>query len=68
MKTKHAFELAGSVAALARLLEITQGAVSQWGEEVPAARVWQLRAIRPEWFPESALATPTPAEQGVAHG
>lgn len=50
MKTSQAIEKAGTAAALAALLDITPGAVSQWGEEVPEARVWQLRVIRPEWF------------------
>jgi len=36
--------------ALAKLLGITRQAISQWGGQVPQARVWQLRALRPEWF------------------
>ena len=50
MKKHEAIALAGSVTALADLLEITPGAVSLWGENVPDARVWQLKVIRPEWW------------------
>jgi hypothetical protein len=50
MKTAEAVRRAGSVKALADLLGITSGAISQWDEELPEARVWQLRVLRPEWF------------------
>lgn len=50
MKTERAIELAGGPKALAELLEITPSAVSQWGEDVPQAREWQLKVVRPEWF------------------
>jgi DNA-binding transcriptional regulator YdaS (Cro superfamily) len=50
MKTEQAIKLAGSPTALAELLSITPSAVSQWGEDVPQAREWQLRVIRPAWF------------------
>jgi DNA-binding transcriptional regulator YdaS (Cro superfamily) len=50
METKRAIDLAGGGAALARLLGISSAAVSQWGAQVPEARVWQLRVLRPEWF------------------
>lgn len=53
MKTSLALEKAGTAAALARILGITPGAVSQWGEEVPEPRVWQLRVLRPEWFSDA---------------
>lgn len=49
MKTQQAIELAGSSSALAKLLQITPSAISQWGENVPESRVWQLRVLRPEW-------------------
>lgn len=52
MKTAKAIEHAGSPKALADLLGITQSAISQWGEDVPEARVWQLRVLKPEWFAE----------------
>jgi len=41
--------LAGSQVALAKLLGISQAAVSQW-VEVPQARIWQLQLLRPSWF------------------
>lgn len=50
MKTTDAINLAGSASALAELLGITGGAVSQWGEFVPQARIWQLQLLKPEWF------------------
>lgn len=50
METKRAIELAGGASALARLLGISSAAVSQWGDELPTARVWQLRVLKPEWF------------------
>lgn len=50
MDTKQAIEKAGSAMALAELLGITRQAISQWGDKVPPARVWQLKATRPEWF------------------
>lgn len=50
MDTKQAIEKAGSAMALAQLLGITRQAISQWGDKVPQGRVWQLRALRPEWF------------------
>jgi DNA-binding transcriptional regulator YdaS (Cro superfamily) len=56
MKTQTAITLAGSASALAELLGITQSAISQWGDDVPQARLWQLRVIRPAWFAEKAVA------------
>ena len=50
MKTKDAIELAGSAAVLSEMLEITPSAISQWGEDVPDARIWQLKVICPKWF------------------
>jgi DNA-binding transcriptional regulator YdaS (Cro superfamily) len=41
--------LAGSQDELAKLLGISQAAVSQW-KFVPQARVWQLKLLRPHWF------------------
>jgi DNA-binding transcriptional regulator YdaS (Cro superfamily) len=49
--TKHrAIELAGGVLQLATLLGITRPAIYQWKIDVPMMRVYQLKAIRPEWF------------------
>lgn len=64
MKTQHAIELAGSAAGLAKLLGITQSAICQWGEEIPQARVWQLKALRPSWFKAARKL----AAQEAAHG
>lgn len=50
MKKSEAIELAGSVTELAQLLDITPGAVSLWNDDIPDARVWQLKVIRPKWF------------------
>lgn len=67
MKTEEAIQRAGGKAAsLAAILGITPGAVSQWGEDVPDQRVWQLRVIRPDWFRERA-AKPRKVK-AVTHG
>jgi predicted transcriptional regulator len=34
---------------LAELLGIKQSAVSQW-KEIPKARIWQLKLLKPKWF------------------
>jgi hypothetical protein len=52
MKKSDAIKRAGSAANLARILRIHRNAITQWGENLPDARVWQLKAIRPEWFTE----------------
>jgi predicted transcriptional regulator len=49
MSKEHFIHLAGSQRALAELLGISQAAVSQW-KDVPQARIWQLKVLRPEWF------------------
>ena len=50
MKTEQAIKLADGAKALAELLGITPSAISQWGADVPQAREWQLRLLKPEWF------------------
>jgi hypothetical protein len=50
METKTAIELAGSATALAQILGVTISAVSQWSDELPAGRYYQLRVLRPKWF------------------
>ena len=50
MKSEYAIFKAGSVKQLADLLGISRTAVYQWGKDVPRARVWQLKALKPEWF------------------
>ena len=42
--------LAGGRRHLAQLLGISTQAVYKWGRYVPAARVEQLRRLRPEWL------------------
>jgi predicted transcriptional regulator len=41
--------LAGSQSDLAKLLGISQAAISQW-KKVPQARIWQMKLLKPEWF------------------
>jgi len=41
--------LAGSQRELAKMLGISQAAVSQW-KTVPQQRIWQLKVLRPDWF------------------
>jgi len=50
MKTQQAIDLAKGSKNLADLLGVTQSAVSQWGENIPDRRVWQLKVLRPSWF------------------
>lgn len=52
METKTAIEKAGGTSALAKLLGISSQAISQWGENVPRGRYWQLKVIKPDWFLE----------------
>jgi predicted transcriptional regulator len=49
MTKEQLIKLAGSQTELAKLLGISQPAVSAW-KEVPQARIWQLKLLRPEWF------------------
>jgi DNA invertase Pin-like site-specific DNA recombinase len=41
--------LAGSQSELAKLLGISQAAVSQW-KKIPTGRLYQLMVLRPDWF------------------
>ena len=50
MNKAQAIEKAGTAMALAKLLGIKRQAISQWGEQLPIARYWQLKVLRPEWF------------------
>ncbi len=45
MKKVKAVELAGSQAKLARLLKVSKGAVSQWGDDIPELRALQLEKL-----------------------
>ena len=49
MDKERALELAGGVTALAKILGIAKSSVSAW-VEIPQARIWQLKVIRPQWF------------------
>jgi predicted transcriptional regulator len=49
MTKEHFIQRAGSQRELAKLLDISQAAVSQW-KTVPKMRIWQLKVLRPEWF------------------
>ena len=49
MTKEHLIKLAGSQVELAKLLGISQPAVSAW-KTIPEARIWQLKVMRPEWF------------------
>lgn len=45
MKKTEAIEAFGTATALADALGITIGAVSQWGDDVPELRVYQIREV-----------------------
>lgn len=68
MNTDRAIQLAGSASALAKLLGITDSAISQWGECVPTARVWQLQVLRPTWFAEASPTRDRAAAEFLAQG
>ena len=58
-------------ADLARFFGVTRNAANLWGEAepLPAARQWQLRALRPDLFATPAEPTtpaPSAAEQQAA--
>lgn len=53
MKKSVAIRKAGSAVALSRLVGVSQSAVSQWGDTIPKARVWQLKLLRPAWFKDT---------------
>lgn len=56
MKTQQAIELAGSARLLADLLGITPSAISQWGDDLPESRCWQLKVLKPDWFKDEQCA------------
>jgi len=49
MDKKELCKLAGGQTKLAKLLGISQAAISQW-TVIPMARQWQLQLLKPEWF------------------
>lgn len=54
MTKDQAIALAGTSMALAKMLGIQRQAISQW-TEIPQARLWQLKVLRPEWFKKSKV-------------
>jgi hypothetical protein len=54
MTKEKAIALAGTSMALAKILGIQRQAISQW-TEIPPARLWQLKVLRPEWFKKSKV-------------
>lgn len=63
MKTRDAIAKAKGRDKLARILGITGSAVSQWGEDVPELREFQLRRKKPGWF---RVRRTTASEQAAA--
>lgn len=61
MKKQDAVDKAGGVNALAEVFGISPSAVSQWTDELPEGRVWQLRVIRPTWFTDGPVVPAAPA-------
>ena len=49
MDKKELCKLADGQTKLAKLLGISQAAISQW-KVIPMARQWQLQLLKPEWF------------------
>lgn len=66
MKTSDAIRLATSATALADVFGITLSAVSQWGDELPQSRYWELRVKRPNWFNADGTARTEPAPVALA--
>ena len=46
---EEAIRFAGSQTELAKILGISQAAISQW-KTIPKARIWQMQFLHPEWF------------------
>ena len=49
MTKEQAIQSAGSVQKLADLLGISRPAIYQW-KNIPKMRIFQLQALKPEWF------------------
>jgi hypothetical protein len=60
MEKQKAIKLAGSQVKLAALLGVSQAAISQWGEDVPMMRIYQLKTLKPEWFIDEPTKLPHP--------
>lgn len=61
MKKAEAIKLAGTAQAIADLLDITPSAVSQWPDDIPELRVYQIKALKPEWFSDKPPKKTEPA-------
>lgn len=59
MTTKEAIEFFGTRAELARALDIYAGAITQWGEEPPRSRQWQIQVLTKGKLKVSPPATPS---------
>ena len=62
MDKQTAIKKAGSVQALATLLDVSHQAVYAWGDEVPKRSLQLLRLLRPEWFQKRGKARQEPAQ------
>ena len=60
MEKQKAIKLAGSQVKLAAILGVSQAAISQWGEDVPMMRIYQLKTLKPEWFVNEPTKVPPP--------
>ena len=58
MTKQQAIEHFGSGAALARALHVTRGAVSNWGDEIPLGRQYEIEVLT-----EGKLRAERPSEQ-----
>jgi hypothetical protein len=50
MKKADAIKKANGLGNLAAILGITKSAISQWPDDVPSGRLYELQVKRPEWF------------------
>lgn len=56
MKKEHVIDRMGGTSEVARICDVTTGAVSQWRKSgIPRARLMFLRLVKPEAFKESGL-------------
>jgi hypothetical protein len=60
MEKQKAIKLAGSQIKLAAILGVSQAAISQWGQDVPMMRIYQLKTLKPEWFVDEPTKLPPP--------
>ena len=60
MEKQKAIKLAGSQSKLAAVLGVSQAAISQWGQDVPMMRIYQLKSLKPEWFVDEPTKLPSP--------